>query len=83
MVGKLASELQNKWTLRIPSHISPRYQTCTEYINTLFKKLILTSPETVESFALTNTEWDFRINLNSTKKIVSAGSSSHLLEYHI
>lgn len=25
MIGKLSSELQNKWTLRIPSHIGPRY----------------------------------------------------------
>lgn len=83
MVGKLTSELQNKWTLRIPSHIGPRYQTCEEYISTLFKKLLLSSPETVEGFALANTEWDFRINLSSTKKILGAGSSSHLLEEHV
>ena len=83
MVGKLSSELQNKWTLRIPSHIGPRYQTCSEYINTLFKQLMLSSPESVESFALANTEWDFRINLNSTKEILGASSSSHLLEEHV
>lgn len=77
LVGKLASELPGKWTLRIPSHISPRYQTQADLIAMLFKKLVLTDPDISKTFVLANTEMDFKINLFSSKKIVSAQSSSH------
>jgi len=43
-IGKLASELPNTWTLRIPSHIGPRYQTQTDLITKLFKKFINLNP---------------------------------------
>jgi hypothetical protein len=77
LVGKLASELPGKWTLRIPSHISPRYQTQTDLIAMLFKKLALTNPDISESFVLANSDMDFKINLFSSKKILNAQSSSH------
>ncbi len=80
LVGKLASELPGKWTVRIPSHISPRYQTQIDLIASLFKKLALTDPDVSETFVLGNTEMDFKINLFSSKPILSAHSSSHQLE---
>jgi hypothetical protein len=83
MIGKLSSELPNKWTLRIPSHISPRYQTQIDLITSMFKNLLLKEPNTSETFTFANTEWDFKINLFSTKKILNAGSSSHLLDESI
>ena len=79
MIGRLRSELPNSWTLRIPSHIGPRYQTQIDRINMLFKKLLLSKQEEVTTHALANTEWDFKINLFSTKKLLKAGSSSHKL----
>jgi von Willebrand factor A domain-containing protein 5 len=83
LIGKLASELPNQWTLRIPSHISPRYQTQTDMIATLFKKLLLSKPDLCESYVQANTEMDFKINLFSSKKILSAHSSSHKLDENI
>jgi len=80
LIGKLTSELSNKWTLRIPSHISPRYQTQLDLTTSLIKKLILSNPDLCESYALANTEMDFKINLFSSKKILSAHSSSHKLD---
>lgn len=80
LVGKLASEVSNKWTLRIPSHISPRYQTQLDLLTILIKKLLLTQPDLCESYVLANTEMDFKINLFSSKKIVSATSHSHELD---
>ena len=44
MIGKLTSELTNSWTLRIPSHIGPRYQTQMDAVNMLFKKLLKSKP---------------------------------------
>ena len=79
MVGRLKSEVPNSWTLRIPSHIGPRYQTQIDQINMLFKKLLQSKPEESTSYTLANTEWDFKINLFSTKKLLKAGSSSHKL----
>lgn len=79
MLGRLSNELPNSWTLRIPSHIGPRYKTQTDTINTLFKKLLLSSPQEFTSHTLANTEWDFKINLFSTKKLLKAASSSHKL----
>ena len=76
-IGKLASELPNTWTLRIPSHIGPRYQTQTDLITKLFKKFINLNPNESQGLNLINTEWDFRINLFSSKKIIAAKSSSH------
>lgn len=77
MIGQLFSELPNTWTLRIPSHISPRYQTQIDQINALFKKLLTSKPETVVTYVQANVEWDFKINLHSTKNILKASSSSH------
>jgi hypothetical protein len=77
MLGKLSSELPNSWTLRIPSHIGPRYQTQADIIYHLFKQLCLSNPDEVSGYNLANTEWDFRINLFSTKKIVQAACPSH------
>lgn len=83
MVGKLKSEVDNSWTLRIPSHIGPRYQTQMDAINTLFKQLLKSKPEESTTFVPANTEWDFKINLFSTKKILKAGSSSHKLSENV
>lgn len=44
MVGKLSQELPKSWTLRIPSHIGPRYQTQMDQINLLFKMLLKSKP---------------------------------------
>lgn len=79
MIGRLGSELPNSWTLRIPSHIGPRYQTQLDAINNLFKKMLLQNPNEATSYTIANTEWDFKINLFSTKKIIKAKSSSHKL----
>lgn len=83
MLGKLSTELPNSWTLRIPSHIGPRYKTQIDCINTLFKKFLLSNPQESTSYTLANTEWDFKINLFSTKKIIKASSSSHKLSENI
>ena len=77
MVGRLRSELPNSWTLRIPSHIGPRYKTQVDTITTLFKRLLAQKPNEATGYTLANTEWDFKINLFSTKKILKAQSSSH------
>ena len=79
MIGRLTSEVPNSWTLRIPSHIGPRYQTQMDAINNLFKKLLLQNPKESTSYTIANTEWDFKINLFSTKKLIGAKSSSHKL----
>jgi hypothetical protein len=79
MIGKLSSEKSNTWTLRIPSHISPRYQTQLDSIAKLFKKLMNSNPEISTTYANLNCEWDFCINLFSSKKIVSAQSLSHVV----
>lgn len=83
MVGRLQSEVPNSWTLRIPSHVGPRYQTQMDTINLLFKKLLKSKPEETTTFVPTNTEWDFKINLFSTKKILKAGSCSHKLAENV
>ena len=80
MVGRLGCEVENKLTLRIPSHIAPRYHTHIDLINALFKKLLLSDPNLSTAYVQTNTEWDFKINLFSSKAIINAGSSSHLLD---
>jgi hypothetical protein len=67
LLGKLTSELPDKWTLRIP----PRCQTQPN-LTTLLKKLLLDQPDLCESYALSNTEMDFKINLFSSKKILNA-----------
>jgi hypothetical protein len=77
LIGRLTSELPNTWTLRIPSHIGPRYQTQTDLIAKLFKNFINLNPNESKGLNLINSEWDFRINLFSSKKIVAATSSSH------
>ena len=83
MIGRLGSEVDNKLTLRIPSHIAPRYHTQIDLISSLFKKLLLSDPKLSTTYVQTNTEWDFKINLFSSKKIISAGSGSHLLDENI
>ena len=55
MVGRLKSEVTNSWTLGIPSHIGPRYQTHIDQINMLFKKLLQSKPEESTSYTLANT----------------------------
>lgn len=40
MIGHLQTELPNTWTLRIPSHISPRYSTQLDLMEKLFNKLL-------------------------------------------
>jgi hypothetical protein len=80
LLGKLTSELPDKWTLRIPSHISPRYQTQLDLTTTLLKKLLLAQPSLCKSYVLANTDMDFKINLFSSKKILNAHSSSHKLD---
>ncbi len=80
MIGRLGSEADNKLTLRIPSHIAPRYHTQKDLIDIFFKKLLLSDPNLSTAYVQTNTEWDFKINVFSSKKIITAGSSSHLLE---
>jgi hypothetical protein len=77
LIGKLGSELPNTWTLRIPSHIGPRYQTQTDLIAKLFKQFLSLNPKESKSLSLMNSEWDFKINLFSSKKIVTANSGSH------
>lgn len=47
------------------------------------KRILQTSPESIETHALANTEWDFQINLFSSKKILSVECSSHKLEEYI
>lgn len=32
LIGELKCELENAWTLRIPSHVGPRYKTQTELL---------------------------------------------------
>ena len=83
LIGRLTSEKPHSWTLRIPSHIGPRYQTQTEVITSLFKGLLKSKPEETTTFTPANTEWDFKINLFSTKKIIKASSSSHKLSENI
>lgn len=45
MIGRLSSEKPNSWTLRIPSHIGPRYETQVDQISKLFKKLLKSKPD--------------------------------------
>lgn len=80
LLGKLTSELPNSWTLRIPAHIGPRYESLISQITKIIGKIGLKEEENkgVTSF-LGNTEWDFKINLFSSKKIVKASSGSHKL----
>ena len=40
MVGKLSQELPNAWTLRIPSHIGPRYDMQIDWTANMFKRLM-------------------------------------------
>ncbi len=40
MIGELKCELNNSWTLRIPSHIAPRYKTQEDLLVECFKKLL-------------------------------------------
>ena len=37
MIGSLSSEIPNIWTLRIPSHISPRYMTNLDLLKKRFE----------------------------------------------
>ena len=83
MIGKLSQELPNSWTLRIPSHIGPRYQSQVDLIKNVFKNIILTKPSYSTSYVLANTEWDFKINLFSSKKLLNVSSSSHKLHESI
>jgi len=54
-----------------------------DHITKLFKKLLSSKPDEFTSHTLANTEWDFKINLFSTKKLLKAGSSSHKLTENI
>lgn len=40
LIGELKCELENSWTLRIPSHIGPRYKSQTELLTECFEKLL-------------------------------------------
>lgn len=40
LLGSLSSELPHTWTLRIPSHISPRYMTEIDIMRKLFDRLL-------------------------------------------
>lgn len=55
MIGRLGCEVENKWTLRIPSHIAPRYHTQIDLIASLFKTLLLSDPTLSTTYAQTNT----------------------------
>jgi hypothetical protein len=81
MIGHLKSEKPNTWTLRIPSHIAPRYMTELELLEKLFYKLLdkSSNPQITESFVKPNVEWSFEINLNCSDKIVDWRCPSHLL----
>ena len=83
MIGELKCELENALTLRIPSHIGPRYKSQVELLNDCFKKLLSGEPEVEEIYLNTKTEWDFSIHLNCTEQISSYKSDSHKLVTHI
>ena len=55
MIGRLTCETPNSWTLRIPSHIGPRYETQVDQISKLFKKLLNSKPDEFTSHTLANT----------------------------
>ena len=44
MIGHLESELPETWTLRIPSHISPRYSSQVDLMKKTFEKALKADP---------------------------------------
>ena len=81
MLGKLRSEIKNTWTLRIPSHIAPRYSTETRLLEKLFHKLLKNDEKVKEYYLTPKMEWSFNIVLNCSQKIVDWKSSSHELKF--
>ena len=82
MIGTLSSETPNKWTLRIPSHISPRYSTLAQTMQKIFNKYFKEDPnESIKkSYLIPKIEWSFNINLASSDKIKEWKCPSHKLK---
>ena len=79
MIGQLNSEIPNTWTLRIPSHIGPRYLTHKQLLEKMFNKVLKKDEKVKESYLINNVEWSFNIELNCSDKIVDWKCSSHKL----
>ena len=73
--------MKNTWTLRIPSHIAPRYSTETRLLAKLFNKLLKENENVKEHYMEPKMEWSFAIKLKCSEEIVDWKSSSHQLEF--
>jgi len=80
MIGELKTEMEKAWTLRIPSHISPRYMNDIDLINVLFKIFLEDPKNTSTTYMDAEIEWDFNITLISSEKVAKWKSDNHDLK---
>lgn len=82
LIGTLSSELPNVWTLRIPSHISPRYHSQLDLLKKLFNNLLKkdADEELQTSYLVPKVEWSFNIELTSSDAIKEWSCPSHKLK---
>ena len=80
LIGTLSSELPDVWTLRIPSHISPRYQTQLNLLCKQLDQLMKKDEDIWTSFLVPKVEWSFNIELESSDGIKGWSCPSHNLK---
>ena len=80
LIGTLSSELPDVWTLRIPSHISPRYQTQLDLLSKQLDQLMKKDEDIWTSFLVPKVEWSFNIELESSDGIKGWSCPSHNLK---